>query len=86
MRINLDQTRVDAHLAVLAPIPGIEKLRVRLADVDYRHVEIEPNGEVATLFENDGLEARLELLERAPGRFSGRLRLTARGSELFRGG
>ena len=80
VRINLDQTRVDAHLAVLAPIPGIEKLRVRLADVDYRHVEIEPNGEVATLFENDGLEARLELLNaplagfRAPSAYSSRIR------------
>ena len=71
MRINLDQTRVDAHLAVLAPIPGIEKLRVRLADVDYRHVEIEPNGEVATLFENDGLEARLELLNAPLAGFQG---------------
>ena len=71
VRINLDQTRVDAHLAMLAPFPGIEKLRVRLADVDYRHVEIEPNGEVATLFENDGLEARLELLNAPLAGFQG---------------
>ena len=71
VRINLDQTRVDAHLAVLAPFSGIEKLRVRLADVDYRHVEIEPNGEVATLFENDGLEARLELLNAPLAGFQG---------------
>ena len=71
VRINLDQTRVDAHLAMLAPIPGIEKLRVRVADVDYRHVEIEPNGEVATRFENDGLEARLELLNAPLAGFQG---------------
>ena len=39
--------------------------------MDYRHVEIEPNGEVATLFENDGLEVCLELLNAPPAGFQG---------------
>ena len=90
VRINLDQTRVDAHLALLAPFPGVEQLRVRVADVDYRHVEAEPTGEVGTRFENDGLEARLELLNAPLAGFTGAFglqledkRFSAEGAEAF---
>ena len=90
VRINLDQTRVDAHLALLAPFPGVEQLRLRVADVDYRHVEIEPTGEVGTRFENDGLEARLELLNAPLAGFTGAFGLqledksfSAEGEEAF---
>ena len=90
VRINLDQTRIDAHLALLAPFPGVEQLRLRVADVDYRHVEIEPTGEVGTRFENDGLEARLELLNAPLAGFTGAFGLqledksfSAEGEEAF---
>ncbi|MBL6716943.1 MAG: TonB-dependent receptor [Pseudomonadales bacterium] len=90
VRINLDQTRVDFHLAVSQPFAGVEQLRLRVADVDYRHVEIEPTGEVGTRFENDGLEARLELLNAPLLGFSGAFGVhledkafSAEGAEAF---
>jgi len=61
VRIDLDQTRVDARGAWFAPLPGVEALRFRLAHNDYGHLELE-GGEVGTRFHNDGHEGRAELV------------------------
>ena len=38
----------------------IESVNLRVGINDYEHSEIEPDGEVATLFKNEAFEARLE--------------------------
>jgi iron complex outermembrane recepter protein len=59
--IELEQTRVDLHGAVeFASVR--ESLRFKVAHNDYQHQEIEPSGEVATTFENDAWEGRVELV------------------------
>ncbi|MEM8983457.1 MAG: TonB-dependent receptor [Pseudomonadota bacterium] len=59
--IELEQQRVDLELAVNNPFGGFDALSFRFGINDYEHMEIEPNGEVATLFENDAYEGRIEL-------------------------
>lgn len=59
--IELEQTRFDLRSAY-AFDSNIEKLRFRFGINDYEHAEIEPTGEVATQFENDAWEGRLELV------------------------
>ncbi len=64
--IELEQTRVDVHGAleyasVLESL-FLESLRFKVAHNDYQHQEIEPTGEVATTFENDAWEGRIELV------------------------
>ena len=61
VRIDLEQTRVDARGAWLAPAPWLESLRVRMAHNDYGHVELEGD-EVGTTFRSDGHEGRVELV------------------------
>jgi iron complex outermembrane recepter protein len=61
-RVDLKQTRIDLEAGLRNPFAGFEALNVRIGFNDYEHQEIEPDGEVATLFENDAWEARVELV------------------------
>ncbi|MDZ7670922.1 MAG: TonB-dependent receptor [Gammaproteobacteria bacterium] len=59
--LDLKQTRVDFEAGLANPFRGFESMNVRIGYNDYEHEEIEPNGEVATLFENKAIETRIEL-------------------------
>jgi len=59
--LDLEQTRVDFEAGLSNPWRGFESLNLRIGYNDYEHQEIEPNGEVATVFENQAVETRLEL-------------------------
>ncbi|MFU8817642.1 MAG: TonB-dependent receptor [Pseudomonadales bacterium] len=63
--LDLKQTRIDLEAGIANPFRGFESLNVRIGINDYEHQEIEPDGEVATLFENDAWEARVELIHQA---------------------
>ena len=58
---DLKQTRVDFEAALVDPLPGFEHLNLRLGINDYEHAELEPSGEIGSLFENEAWEARAEL-------------------------
>ena len=70
--IELEQTRVDVKGAWR--FDGfLESLRFKMAHNDYQHQEIEPTGEVATTFENDAWEGRVELVHAPLGNLRGAL-------------
>ncbi|MFL0802670.1 MAG: TonB-dependent receptor [Agarilytica sp.] len=73
--IELEQTRVDFSAELLSPFSGIESLSVRIGANDYQHVELEGDGEVGTVFENDAWEARIQAKHAVIGGFSGVLGL-----------
>ena len=72
--LDMEQTRVDIEMGRTGPLfstnngamsrfgSTIESVNLRLGINDYEHSEIEPDGEVATLFKNEALEARLEFV------------------------
>ena len=60
--LKLEQTRTDLELGISDPFGMFTGLNVRLGINDYKHQEIEPNGEVATDFSNEAWELRAELL------------------------
>ncbi len=62
IRLDIDQDRYDFNLKWLQPIATIEQISLRSGYVDYKHEEIEESGEVATTFDNEEWESRLELL------------------------
>jgi iron complex outermembrane receptor protein len=59
--LDMQQTRWDVEAALNSPLAGFDMLNIRLGVNDYEHVEIEPNGEIATLFTNEAYELRSEL-------------------------
>ena len=59
--INLDQTRYDFEAGYEDPLPGFSSVNLRVVYNDYEHKEIEPDGEVATRFDNEAWDTRLEL-------------------------
>ena len=60
VRIVMEQDRADIEVEI--PLGGwFDELHGRFSTVDYQHVEIEPSGEIGTLFEQDGLEGRFVL-------------------------
>lgn len=59
--LDMEQTRWDVEAALNSPFAGFDLLNVRLGVNDYEHVEIEPNGEIATHFTNEAYELRGEL-------------------------
>ena len=70
IRLDMRQTRVDAR--ALLPMEGaFEALKFRFGYADYRHDEIEDDGEIGTSFFNKSFEGRLELVQRARGGWKG---------------
>jgi iron complex outermembrane receptor protein len=70
--IELDQARVDLRGAYRFDGP-IESVRLRAGRNDYEHEEIESTGEVATQFENDAWESRVEVVHAPLGAWRGAL-------------
>ena len=78
VRIDLQQTRADLRGEIALGTGFLEQLRLRAGIADYQHSEIEDTGEVGTTFYNQGLEARLELVQAQRGGWKGAL-----GGQLF---
>lgn len=68
--IDLKQKRSDLKLGLNEPFAGHESLTVRLGSNRYEHTEFEGD-EVGTVFENRGLEARLEAVHLPLGGWRG---------------
>ncbi len=89
VRIDLHQRRTDVQGEWRLEENFIHALRLKFGQADYRHAEIEPTGDVGTLFTNRGHDARLELLhgtgnwQGAIGAQSSRSRFAAVGDEAF---
>ncbi|HEY4556550.1 MAG TPA: TonB-dependent receptor plug domain-containing protein, partial [Lysobacter sp.] len=62
VRIVLDQRRTEVR-GGLDELPGLTSARLKLARTDYTHTEFEGDA-VGTVFDNDSLDARLELVHR----------------------
>jgi iron complex outermembrane receptor protein len=60
--LELEQTRADFELGVDNPFKHFSQLNMRLGINDYSHQEIEPDGEIATTFDNEAWEFRTELI------------------------
>ncbi|WP_427969124.1 TonB-dependent receptor [Altererythrobacter sp.] len=70
-RLSLLQNRIDAR-AEIDPAGGLlEKIAFRYGYANYRHFELEEDGEVGTAFYNKGQEARLEITQARRGAWSG---------------
>ena len=61
--LDLEQTRIDFEAGIEEPFANASALNIRFASNDYAHVEIEPNGEIATRFAVDSYEGRVELVQ-----------------------
>lgn len=86
--IDLEQDRLDLDFE--RSLGGAARLRISAAANAYQHAELEPTGEVGTLFEVDGREVRLAFDHDAPWNFTGtagiqwqQVELAATGEEAF---
>jgi len=70
-RIKLRQDRIDARAELVPNGELIEKLAFRVGYGDYVHSEIEPDGEVGTVFSSKGMEGRFELVQADRGGWKG---------------
>jgi len=73
VRIDLEQRRFDLQGEVKDPFGTggwFQGLKVRIGGTDYEHVELEGDEE-GTLFFNDFVETRVELVQRRRGRLGG---------------
>jgi iron complex outermembrane receptor protein len=61
--ISMRSRRLDVRGEVREPFAGVEKIRVRFANVWYQHQEIE-NGEIGTTFYNHAMDGRVEVIHR----------------------
>jgi len=68
--IDLASNRYEAR-AGIRDVGFLDEIRANVAVVNYEHSEIEPSGEVGTLFENDGVNARLEVSHKPVAGFTG---------------
>ena len=61
--IALDQVKVDLRSEI--DLSGaFEKIRIRAAYADFQQTEFEAPGEPGTVFDNEGVEARIELVQK----------------------
>lgn len=80
--LDMKQTRYDALVHWHDLVPGIEVARGFLTYTDYEHAEIEGNGEVGTLYANESLEGRLELVHKNFAGFDGVVGLQTSAGEF----
>jgi iron complex outermembrane receptor protein len=87
--IDLRQRRIDAATTYKRDFGVFEEARVKLGYADYQHKEIE-NGEVGTVFEIEGIDSRVELINGEVAGWTGALGLqlganetSATGDEAF---
>jgi iron complex outermembrane receptor protein len=81
-RIDLESKRYEVSGALKAPWRGAQSVRLSAAQVDYEHSEIEPSGEIGTVFTNEGYEARLELTHAPILGFDGVIGLTGLSTDF----
>jgi len=60
--IDMEQTRLDVRGEYALNGALFEALKFAWGTNDYEHAEVEPSGEVGTLFENDAWQARVEAI------------------------
>lgn len=64
IRVDQKQKRYDAHLEWFQPFANIESILLRSTFNDYRHHELEGDGgEIATTFNNESWDTRLEFVQ-----------------------
>ncbi len=76
--IDLRQVRYDLRGEYELPGGFLDRVRLRLGAADYEHTEFEGD-EVGTVFKSDGIEGRLELVQRERGGWTG-----ASGAQYFK--
>ncbi|MEQ8935207.1 MAG: TonB-dependent receptor, partial [Amphiplicatus sp.] len=69
--IDLRQRRLDFNSEVDGDFFLFRKAKLRVGYADYEHAEVEPSGEIGTLFTNQGWEGRLELVDKTVGALGG---------------
>lgn len=62
-RIHIRQTRADARAEIDMGSGFIDSIRMRGGYSDYRHDELEEDGEIGTSFFSDGYEGRVEFVQ-----------------------
>jgi iron complex outermembrane receptor protein len=91
VRIDLRNRRTEGLVEIAEPLPGLESIRLRGAEVRYRHAEIDSaSGEVGTAFDSTGRDVRIEALHAAAlglrGALGAQVRqrtLSASGAEAY---
>jgi iron complex outermembrane receptor protein len=77
--LDVEQTRFDARAEFTVPGGLLETVRARFGYADYAHAEIEADsGETGTIFLNEGMEARVELVQAQRGQWR-----AAWGAQLY---
>jgi iron complex outermembrane receptor protein len=70
-RLDVAQDRYDLRAEVTPRGSVIDAIRLRAAHANYRHFELEEDGEVGTAFYNKGIEGRLEIAQANRGGWQG---------------
>lgn len=82
-RIVMEQTRYDARGEIALHVGPFDHLDISAGFADYEHAELEPSGEIGTLFTNEGWEARAALVNGERGdRWSGSLGVQALATDF----
>lgn len=62
--IDLRQRRIDFDSAIDGDFGPFKKAKLRVGYADYTHTEFEPSGDPGTVFSNEGVEGRFELVDK----------------------
>ncbi len=81
IRVDMEQSRYDFKSELYDPAPFVETLKMRLGYTDYRHVERE-NGATGTVFSNEAVEGRIELVHKNVGSWHGVVGVQVQDSEF----
>ncbi|MBM4197776.1 MAG: TonB-dependent receptor [Gammaproteobacteria bacterium] len=82
VRIDMEQDRYDFAGELAGVLPGFNTLRFRAAVNDYTHSEIEGDGAVGTVFDQDAIELRASADHNEIAGWRGALGLQYRDTEL----
>ncbi len=70
-RIRMDQTRTDLRAVLPLQSGLLDEIKLRAGWADYRHDELEEDGAIGTTFRAEGVEGRIEAIQRRRGGWDG---------------
>jgi iron complex outermembrane receptor protein len=86
LAIDLEQDHYALEADWIAPMAGVEAVRLRGVVSEYLHDEVESGSVVNSSFDNEEAEIRAELLHAPIGRFAGAVGVQMRDRDLSAGG
>lgn len=82
VRLDVRKEQFNARSSIIDPLPWFTNMNIKFVYTDYKHDEIDGADNVGATFKTNGVDSRLELVDKPSGPFSGSIGMQGFYKEL----